>query len=763
MDEQTTPTQPSAERPLDRTHAPAVPPAVGDLWRTWGYNGDPQDAGQVRVALDGVTSIVNAMAGGDLYRVGLTGQIATAGTDLKGRSVVITTAALADRRLTLAERLAVTTALAVHEAGHARLTGPMARAVTRRWGEAGASRESGRAHRLSNIVEDVRLEDRTSATFGAYAGLFPLAMWWVAQRYPSGKIDRLPETRDEMVSLALAAIRYGVHTKWGTDAALVAERDWWTAWGLSAAQHDRPKDHVAALEAALDRINGLPEAKPQPEVPSQSQPGQSGEGEAGDPDPDADGYGEAPEADEPPQMPSGGWGQADEDEDPDEDDDADGAGSEGEGDEDEDGEGDEADEDALDAPSAGNGSGEATDEDADEDTSADDADGDADGWGDDADEDEAEDIGSGSDDDEHTTGDEVTYKHRDGDESIEVEGEQDEPDGSLIYGETDATEVEATEQDADDRDALADPLPAHGSEAATDDDRNRDVTLGREMAMRAQVESRDRITVTHPSDQQVEVINVVPLVTERERITTDKQAQGALRAAFTSRRTARDNRNVARSGRVSGHRAYRVAAGFDTVFTRRDGVSPDRLDIHLLVDASGSMSSRATSRGWGTTGPKRVTQASQMAANIVEALQALPYVRLHVWAHNTAIGAVLHDVWDSRRGEPVGRIGGITTAGGNKDGTVIAGLATRIVKERGNREQSVLVVISDGAPCEDEARVRDAAASARKAGVGVVSVAIAGGLTKTQEACYGADSVVPWTGDWDDLSRNIARIMGRLG
>ena len=769
-EDQPTGTQPSAERPLDRTHAPEVPAAVADLWRTWGYTGRDADGtltpAQVRVALDGATSIVNAMTGGDLYRVGLSSRVATAGTDLKGRSVIITTAALADPRLTLGEALGVTTGMAIHEAGHARITGPMNRAVATAFGKPGTSRRADRAHRLSNIVEDERLERHTAERFPAYAGLFPLTMWWVANRYPSGKIDRVPETQGEMVSLALAAIRYGVHTRWSDDPAVQTERAWWTDWGQRASSADRPKDHVAALTEAMARIDALPETKPQPEAPAQPE-APEGFGDADSDDEGAYGDDEAPEPQASRPQPRD---EDDESEDEgDEDGEGDGA---GEGDE-----GDESDE-PMDAQGFGGGNGDDEDDESESGASTDtdeasgplDAETDDDLTDDESEDDEDEDEDEDWDDDEdgedwgddEAEGGPVTYRQRDGEGGAGSDEDGDSDPEVQNYGGTegDGDEDHPDKDASDERDALSDPLPAHGADAADDDDRNRDVAVGRVLDVQAQQVSRERIDVTHRSDNSTETVHVRPIVTDRVNITTNKAAQGALRAAFTSRRTAKDNRAVARSGRVSGHRAFRVAAGFDNVFTRRDSISPDRLDVHLLVDASGSMSGNAAwIDGRAVT---RVTMAAQMAANMAEALHALPYVRVHVWSHNTASDAVLHDVWDSRRGEPLGRIAGISTAGGNKDGTVIAALTNIITRERAQRETSVMVVISDGAPCEDYDKVRDAAVAARAKGVGVISVAISGGLTATQETCYGQPNVIPWENDWDGLARNIARVMARV-
>jgi len=191
--------------------------------------------------------------------------------------------------------------------------------------------------------------------------------------------------------------------------------------------------------------------------------------------------------------------------------------------------------------------------------------------------------------------------------------------------------------------------------------------------------------------------------------------------------------------------------GFDNVFARRDQLSPDRLDVHLLVDASGSMS------GYN------LDMAKNLAANLSEALVSIPTARVHVWAHNTGAGTQVWDVWDSTNpAEKMARMSSIRVAGGNNDGSAIAAVTQRILAGRKAREHSILVVVSDGAPCEPVDKVASAVDHAREQRVDVVSVAISGGLTSTQEACYGPRDVVTWHGDWERLGHDMAQIIGRL-
>jgi nitric oxide reductase activation protein len=107
-------------------------------------------------------------------------------------------------------------------------------------------------------------------------------------------------------------------------------------------------------------------------------------------------------------------------------------------------------------------------------------------------------------------------------------------------------------------------------------------------------------------------------------------------------------------------------------------------------------------------------------------------------------------------------IGRIRSAGGNRDGLAIAAVGSIARDQRARNERTILVVLSDGAPCESEAFVADCVAGARKAGTAVLSVAVEQGLTEIQDAMYGRESVVVWHGDWNRLATDLADSLGRV-
>lgn len=708
---------PSKSRPIDRSQRPDIPAVIEDLWHGWGYNGLPpyhsEAEADMVTALKGVTSIVNALAQDDKpYSVTLDAKTQTAQSDLGSRQVKITTAALADERLQPDERLAVTTAMAIHEAGHARLTRPMSVALEKAYRGEPHARQAI-AGMVGNVLEDVRLESRTADQWPVFADLFVFGAWWVANRYKPGGVTRMPADQREAFNLAVSAIRYDPFVEWSTDPAVLAERRWWRRWAERSAASDSPTDYVAAVREAVQRIERYPAAKAE-----QGQGGGKGEPQKGKPE-QSDGP-SFPTEGQPEPQPSEGSGEG--------------------------------------KPQKGIAAGKP-------DAEPEDGDGEADGDGDlaDADGDEAE----------------TTYRHSDAPASGQSEApdaEHERKGGQIVYGNSGVTEIDDPAMTVmagktPERDALSEPLPLHPAEAATNDDRNRDITVNAELRADAQRGTDNTVTVIHKGNHHVKVqISHNKAHRPPYDVPLDTDSQGALRAAFAARKTSRDNRMVARSGRLSASRAYRVRAGFDNVFTRRDSLSPDRIDLHLLVDASGSMERPAEAKTGSFTEMESarkarsriVDRAVRLAANMVSALDRVPTIRVKVWSHNTTGGTHVWDILDTRRGDSINRTATIAPGGSNNDASAIRAVGETIIRERSQREQSILMVLSDGAPCEPEDWVRGAVETLRDKGVGVVSVAMDGGLTETQEQCYGREYVVRFSGDWQALGRDMAEKIGRL-
>ena len=220
---------------------------IGGLWNRYGGTRDNTDtAARTANALRLVQGFVDTFATGDAgYRVTFDPAVGTAGTDYGARKIVVSHAPLFDRTIDAAMAETVLTAMAAHEASHVRYGRATAAAVRKELARYAV------AARVSNILDDVRIERRFVADYPGYAHIFAPAIRYVAE-------SQLRKTGDAIFSAArlddlgrmVGAVRYPAHVDWtGHDDV----RDWWTAWAERGVRTDSPKDHVAAVREAIAR------------------------------------------------------------------------------------------------------------------------------------------------------------------------------------------------------------------------------------------------------------------------------------------------------------------------------------------------------------------------------------------------------------------------------------------------------------------------------------------------------------------------------
>lgn len=212
-------------------------------------------------------------------------------------------------------------------------------------------------------------------------------------------------------------------------------------------------------------------------------------------------------------------------------------------------------------------------------------------------------------------------------------------------------------------------------------------------------------------------------------------------------------------GRLDGRQAWRNdARGSIDIFRERQQQSPTILDVHLLVDASGSMSG------------DRACRAQDMAATLVDAFKRIPTVRVHVWQHNASSGtASVYRVY-----EPGMSLFGMTEMlnhidGGNADGFALQAVGDRAARAKRADTKSLVIVISDGLPSVtglgatgnilDHSTLVTQLLARR--GVDVMAVAIAGD-NRAHEQMYGEGKSVTFTGDWNDLNRKFGAVFGKV-
>jgi hypothetical protein len=262
----------------------------------------------------------------------------------------------------------------------------------------------------------------------------------------------------------------------------------------------------------------------------------------------------------------------------------------------------------------------------------------------------------------------------------------------------------------------------------------------------------------------------------------------AVRTAFQRARTSPrywQSRRV--QGRLDPRTAWRSTSGVDQtdVFKERLAPGATKVNVHILVDGSGSMNSNDQFRNGDKTDIQdgnrttRSVAAADICATLVDAFRTQPTVRMNVWLHNTGSLnggdiAVFPIVTNGKGREVIGWMPTLT-GGGNGDGFAIEWVARKMKRDHRRGEQDLLIVISDGLPSwlpyngtmgYSDPRYGNAVLhtanivrEARERDIRVMAVAIEPNPNFTE--MYGDDGdVIPFDGDWNKLAVAFG---GRLG
>ena len=220
------------------------------------------------------------------------------------------------------------------------------------------------------------------------------------------------------------------------------------------------------------------------------------------------------------------------------------------------------------------------------------------------------------------------------------------------------------------------------------------------------------------------------------------------------------------SGRLDSRQAWRSdARGATDIFRDRNMPSPTKLNVAIMIDASGSMAGEEACR------------SQDMAATLVAAFQRIPTVNVSVWQHNASGGTTVYRCYE--RGAP-NKLNSmlLNIDGGNADGFALDWMGKRLLAAKRPDERLLVIMVSDGLPSvrghgqtaslaagakgndllDHSAKV---AADLRRKGCDVMSVYI-GWDPSSHIRMYGKDKVVPFTGDWSALARSFGSVFGKV-
>jgi cobalamin biosynthesis protein CobT len=212
-------------------------------------------------------------------------------------------------------------------------------------------------------------------------------------------------------------------------------------------------------------------------------------------------------------------------------------------------------------------------------------------------------------------------------------------------------------------------------------------------------------------------------------------------------------------GRLDSRTVWRNdARGQVDIFKERFAPSPTKLNVHILVDASGSMMG------------ERACRAQDMAATLVDAFKRIPTVTLHVWQHNASGGVTnIYQNYAPGKGPKGLNQMLMHIAGGNADGFALEAIGKRGIAAKRPDTKTLVIVVSDGLPSVQGngavGNILDHSTGVtnelRRKGVDVMGVAIAGD-PRAHEQMYGRGNNVAFTGDWARLARDFGAVFAKV-
>lgn len=302
-----------AERFKFDAYRPARQNVVDDLWGRYGYGGyslspweqkrnaEDAEAFKLGQSLKMVQGFVDTFATGDLsYQVRFDDATSTAGTDMERRVVHVSHKPLFDPTLTASEANTILTAMGCHEASHVRYGRNTYMAV---YGAISrGTLDTELSPKVSNLLDDVRIERRFAADYPGYAHIFDPAIEYVARSTFDDSGSYPTEVLDPW-NTAVAATRYAKHGRWTPETT--GERDWWQAWAERWTRDDDVDRHLDGVREGVEHLKQRErdEQRRQAEKQEQgegqgqdaSQPSQSGESQPQQSQPtDKQGEGQGP-------------------------------------------------------------------------------------------------------------------------------------------------------------------------------------------------------------------------------------------------------------------------------------------------------------------------------------------------------------------------------------------------------------------------------------------------------------------------------------
>lgn len=253
----------------------------GSKYYDWGGASTGSDlAKKFAVALQAVQSTVKVidthirrmqvkLADTDMMERAKQGFLPTSMTDFTNREIYVSASALQDAKLESGDAIDVTTGFALHEASHSEHTEERVKVLR----QPTTMSPLGVSAHIFNVVEDARIEGKTTENFPGFGGYFDRTLEYMWDNFMKPNLGKFSKWTDLEAKLnAITAI-----TRWpdqfrptaDADPEMKVEFEWWRQWA------DRYLDNSVSprqtLIDAMERLAQDPETKKQLDKLSQAE------------------------------------------------------------------------------------------------------------------------------------------------------------------------------------------------------------------------------------------------------------------------------------------------------------------------------------------------------------------------------------------------------------------------------------------------------------------------------------------------------------
>lgn len=175
-------------------------------------------------------------------------------TSYDERLIQVSPMALLDTAIDEGEGIDITTGFALHEASHAEYSESTLKALR----EPTLLRPVAISSLLHNVLEDVRIEGKTSEVFPGFVGYFEKALSYMWNLQKGHVPAAWGPTLQQKMSAVIAACKWYADIKpLATDPTLAAEVEWWHEWVVAYGEGKAPLR--AQLVKGMDRLKSDPD------------------------------------------------------------------------------------------------------------------------------------------------------------------------------------------------------------------------------------------------------------------------------------------------------------------------------------------------------------------------------------------------------------------------------------------------------------------------------------------------------------------------